>query len=184
MPESARAPKDFGHTPLPDPRGHLCYTEAVNFDRVLDLLRALQQESVEYVLVGGVAMNLHGVTRATQDVDIVVRLDEQNVERLKSALRKVWTDPNIAEIQFHELAGEYPAITYGPPNETFGIDIVARFGEAFRFENLPAQIKELHGVKISLATPQTLFRMKKDTVRPIDRMDVALLQERYDNLDK
>jgi hypothetical protein len=156
----------------------------VNFDRVLEFLRALEQEGVEYVLVGGVAMNLNGITRATQDVDIVVRLEEKNIERLKNALQRVWADPNIASIQYSELAGEYPAVTYGPPHETFWIDIVARIGEAFRFENLPAQIKELRGVKIHLATPQTLFRMKSGTVRPLDRMDAALLEERYGKLDE
>jgi len=157
---------------------------AVNFDTVLELLRALECEGVEYVLVGGVAMNLNGITRATQDVDIVLRLDEQNVERLKSALRRVWNDPSIEEIKYSDLAGEFPAITYGPPNEVFGIDIVTRFGAASRYEDLAAQIVDWQGVKVRLATPQTLYRMKKDTVRPIDRMDAALLQERFGTRDE
>lgn len=156
----------------------------MNFDRVSDFLRALEQESVEYVLVGGIAINLNGITRATQDVDIVVRLDEGNVERLKRALRSVWNDPAIDEIHYDDLAGEYPAITYGPPGEVFGIDIVARFGEAFRYEDLQATMTEWQGVKVQLATPQTLYRMKKDTVRPIDRMDAALLQERFGTKDE
>lgn len=156
---------------------------AVNFDKVVALLRALEQEGVEYILVGGVAMNLNGITRATQDVDIAVRLEEGNIERLKKALKRVWSDPNIEDIQFSELAGEYPAITYGPPNETFWVDIIARFGEVFRFENLQSQTVDLKGVQVRLATPQTLFRMKKNTVRPIDQMDAALLEERYGKLD-
>jgi hypothetical protein len=172
-------------TPLPSRgsvSGRVCYTVIVNFDKVLEFLRALEQEGVEYVLVGGVAMNLNGITRATQDVDIVVRLEQGNVELLKKALKKVWADPNIESIQYSDLAGEFPAVSYGPPNETFWIDIVGSFGEAFRFENLTAQIKELRGVKISLATPETLFRMKRNTVRSLDRMDAALLEERYGKL--
>jgi hypothetical protein len=49
----------------------------VSFDKVLEFPRALEQEGVEYVLVGGVAMNVNGITRATQHVDIVVRLAER-----------------------------------------------------------------------------------------------------------
>jgi hypothetical protein len=107
----------------------------VNFDRVFDLLRALEQERVEYVLVGGVAVNLQGVTRATEVVDIVVR-QEDNIERLKRGLHRVWNDPRIDEINYKDLAGDYPAIAYGPPGEAFGIDIVARFGEHFPYEDL------------------------------------------------
>lgn len=151
----------------------------MNFDKVLDFLRALEQEAVEYVLVGGLALNLLGITRATEDVDIVLRLEEGNVERLKKALRRVWNDPDIDEIRFSDLAGDYPAIAYGPPDEVFGIDIVTRFGEAFRYEDLQAHSRDYEGVKVQVATPQTLYRMKKDTVRLIDRSDAAELKERF-----
>ncbi len=151
----------------------------MDFDKVLEFLRALEHEGVEYVLVGGVALNLLGLTRATEDVDIVLRLEETNVERLKNALRRVWNDSAIAEIRYDDLAGEYPAITYGPPGEAFGIDIVARFGEMFRYENLQTQTREWQGVQVRMATPQTLYRMKKDTIRPIDRSDAAELKDRF-----
>jgi hypothetical protein len=76
----------------------------VNFDKVFELLRALERDRVDYVLVGGVASNLHGITRATQDVDIMLRLDETNVARLRKALRQVWDDSAIEEIQYSDLA--------------------------------------------------------------------------------
>lgn len=53
----------------------------VEFDRLLDLFRALEAEGAEYVLVGGVAMGLHGLVRATQDVDLFVRPEAGNVAR-------------------------------------------------------------------------------------------------------
>ncbi len=37
----------------------------------LDLFKALEKHKVRYLLVGGLAMNLHGVPRATMDVDLV-----------------------------------------------------------------------------------------------------------------
>ena len=53
--------------------------------------------AAEYVLVGGVAMGLHGLVRATQDVDLFVRPEADNVARVKAALRAVWDDPAIDE---------------------------------------------------------------------------------------
>jgi hypothetical protein len=37
----------------------------------------------------------------------------------------------------------------------------------------------IEGVPVRLATPSTLYRMKRDTVRPIDRADAAALRERF-----
>jgi hypothetical protein len=39
---------------------------------------------------------------------------------------------------------------------------------------------DLEGVQVRLATPSTLFRMKKDTIRPIDKADAAALKEMFD----
>lgn len=45
----------------------------------LDLFRAPDAAQVRYVLVGGVALNVHGVERATMDVDIAIALDARNL---------------------------------------------------------------------------------------------------------
>jgi hypothetical protein len=47
----------------------------------LDLFRALNEHQVRYLLVGGLAMNLHGVPRMTMDVDLVLAMDEGNLDR-------------------------------------------------------------------------------------------------------
>lgn len=55
----------------------------------LALLRALARHDVEFVVVGGVAAQIHGWRGATADLDIAVSPDEDNVERLGLALRVV-----------------------------------------------------------------------------------------------
>lgn len=151
----------------------------MDFDKFLELLRALAREGVDYVLVGAVALGLHGLVRATEDVDLFIRPDGENVERLKRALRSVWDDPDIAGITAQDLAGEYPAIRYGPPGEGFVIDLLSRLGSAFAFEDVEAETLTLEGVPVRVATPATLYRMKKGTVRPIDRADAAALKEKF-----
>lgn len=151
----------------------------MDFDKFLEVLRALAREGVDYVLVGAVALGVHGIVRATEDVDLFVRSDGENVERLKRALRSVWDDPDIAGITAEDLAGEYPTIRYGPPGEGFVIDLLSRLGSAFAFEDLESETVDVEGVPIRVATPATLYRMKRGTLRPIDRADAAALREKF-----
>jgi nucleotidyltransferase AbiEii toxin of type IV toxin-antitoxin system len=151
----------------------------MDFERFLDLLKALKREGVDYVLVGGVAVNLHGIVRATEDIDLFIRPGEDNVERLKRALRSLWDDPEIAQISARDFAGEFPTIRYGPPDDAMVIDLISALGSAFTFEDLDAQTVMVEGVPVRVATPETLYRMKKDTVRPIDRADAVALREKF-----
>lgn len=146
---------------------------------MLEVLRAFDAERVRYVLIGGVAINLHGLARATKDVDLFLSPEPENVERAKRALRAVFQDPEIDAISAEDLSGDYPVIRYGPPNDPFVIDLISRFGEAFRFADLEAEDRVIDGVRVRLATPRTLYRLKKDTVRPVDRADAAALKRRF-----
>lgn len=151
----------------------------MDFTRFLDLLRALEQQRVEYILIGGVALNLHGIVRTTEDIDLFVRPDEDNIARLQQALRSIWDDPDIAQITAADLAGEYPTIRYGPPGEDFVIDILSRIGTAFSFEDLQAETVHYAGIQVRVATPSMLYRMQRHTLRAIDRADATALQERF-----
>jgi hypothetical protein len=59
------------------------------------------------------------------------------------------------------------------------IDLLARHGSAFTFEDLEVQMISIEGVPVRVAAPTTLYRMKKDTIRPIDKADVATLREKF-----
>ena len=45
------------------------------------LFAALNKVSVKYLVAGGIAVNLYGIQRSTADVDLVLRLDEENVRK-------------------------------------------------------------------------------------------------------
>lgn len=54
-----------------------------------DVLRALEARSIRFVLVGGVAVILHGVPRTTADLDVVIDLDEGNVSRFVGVMTEL-----------------------------------------------------------------------------------------------
>jgi hypothetical protein len=53
------------------------------------LLCHLQESSIEYVVIGGVAVSIHGAVRATKDLDIVPDPAGSNLDRLAAALRAI-----------------------------------------------------------------------------------------------
>lgn len=157
------------------------YASGMERDEILRALEAFEQEGLEYVLIGATAMGLHGLVRATEDVDLFIRADEQNVERRKRALQRVYTDdPNIAEITAIDLLGDCPAVRYYPPSGDLYFDVMTRLGEAASFETVEAEVKEVESIQVHVTTPKALYLLKRDTVRPLDRSDAVALRRAFD----
>jgi hypothetical protein len=154
-------------------------------DEVFDVLRAFDEQGLEYVLIGAAAMGFHGIVRATEDLDFFIRATRENVERLKLAFRQVYSDdPNIDQISADDLLGEYPAVRYYPPSGDLYFDVMTRLGEAAAFDTIQSMIMEIEGIPVSVATPAELYRLKKDTVRPLDRADAEKLKQHFDLEDE
>jgi hypothetical protein len=151
----------------------------VDYEQAREVLAAFEREGVQYVIFGAVALNLQGLARATEDLDVFVAPTEENIRRLRAALTSVFDDPHIEEITAEDLLGDYPAVQYVPPEGDFHIDILTRLGEAFRFEDLDSERVDFDGLGVSVVTPATLYRMKKGTVRPRDRGDAERLRQRF-----
>jgi hypothetical protein len=145
------------------------------FDKFLHIADALENEGVEYIPIGGFAIILHGLPRLTQDVDLFIRNDEDNVQRLKKALYNVFQDTTINEITVEELQ-QYPVIRYGSP-DGFCIDLIVKIGEILTYTDLNYLVLDVEGHKIKIATVETLIRLKEGTIRPIDKSDVLFLKE-------
>jgi Nucleotidyl transferase AbiEii toxin, Type IV TA system len=158
--------------------------DQTSFERALELLKSLSDNDVDYILVGGLALSFHGLVRGTEDIDIFLDPTEENVSKLKAALGKVWDDPAVEEINQADLAGDYPTVRYGPPEDVFFVDILARLGEAFSYSDLEAEVKIFRGIPVRVATPKTLYRMKKDTVRGKDKVDAEALRQTFPEVEE
>jgi hypothetical protein len=139
----------------------------------LSLLQALSDAEVRYVLIGGLALNLHGLVRATEDVDLLVDPSEQNLERLRRALRSIYDDPNIGLIAASDLQSRYPVIRYIPPEGGPPVYLIARLGTAFAFHDVEWLLLDLDGVPVRVATAESLYAMKHRTVRERDQDEEA-----------
>jgi hypothetical protein len=143
----------------------------MNYDLTRKVLAALEREGVQYAVHGAVALALHGLPRMTDSLDLFVAPEPDNIERLKTALRSVFDDPCIEEITAEDLLGEYPAVRYVPPMETFHIDVLARIGARFDFANLESETVDLDGLSVSTVTLEMLYRMHSSSARTKDLGD-------------
>lgn len=149
------------------------------------VLRQFEAAGLEYVLIGAAAMGFHGLVRATEDLDLFIRATPENIEKLQVALRAAYEDdPHVNEISSTDLLGEYPAIRYYPPTGDLYFDVLTRLGEVASFETIDAEIKQIEGTSVRVATPAALYRMKKGTVRIQDQADAAALRERFNLKDE
>ena len=96
-------------------------------------------------------------------MDLLIRPTPENVERLRRALGAAYSgDPNAEGIRTEDLLGDYPAVRYYPPNGDLFFDILTRLGDSARYETVESEVKEVEGVRVRVATPQALYRLKRD----------------------
>jgi hypothetical protein len=151
------------------------------------VLGALGQARVRYLVVGGVAVVLHGHLRATADLDLVVQLEEANVNRALAALEalgyrprapvlaRLFADPEVRS----EWVREKGLTVFSLWSERFPaleVDLFAT--EPFPFEEAYARAIEvpLGEQVVPVASLDDLIALKEDADRPEDRRDVEKLK--------
>ena len=137
----------------------------------LRLLSALARHGVEFVVVGGVAAQLHGWLGATVDLDIAVSREEANVERLNAALRSVRaSEPAIGGL------GTLFETAYGR------LEIVRRADGIGAYANwlANARSKQIQpGLTVVVAAPDDILRSKEAAGREKDRAVLPQMREDF-----
>jgi predicted nucleotidyltransferase len=137
------------------------------------LAKALQDNGVEYVMIGGAAMALHGFPRMTRDIDLFLPVDPKNNRRLLKALRAV---PN-SEAALKELRLKYLDQGYSTAFEgDIAIDLLYVAADK-TYGDLRSHIKhiELDGVPVSTLDIDGML-ISKQTTRESDVPDRIKLE--------
>ena len=152
-----------------------------------ELVRALSRHGVGYALVGGVAVNLHGVPRMTYDIDIVVRTDESSLRAVAEALGELGLRCRIP-IALHTLADAAKrarleaernliAVTFTDPADPLReVDILV--APSVDPDGVVARsvIRSAGTFEVAVANLVDLLRMKRSAGRPQDLADVVHLE--------
>lgn len=145
-----------------------------------EILRALDRHGVDYVVVGGLAVQAHGHVRTTQDVDLVPDPAVENLERLARALADLAARPAGAPEpdppDARELAA-HDAVSLD--TSAGGVDVHRSPPGAAPYADLRvrALVLDVVGVRVAFAGRDDLIAMKRASGRPVDRGDVLALTE-------
>ena len=152
-----------------------------------DLLATLTSGKIDYVLVGGLAVALHGYQRVTMDVDVVLALDEENIAKFvdcaKSAnLKPVLPIPidslrDAALIdQWHREKGMLAFALRGPDMMATAMDVMVRPVVAYDELKRNAVTKRIGPLSIPVASIDDLITLKTGTGRSKDALDIEELR--------
>lgn len=132
----------------------------------------LSKEAVDCVLSEALAIAVPEAYRLAEDIDLFVRPAPDNVDRFRGALPAGLGSRSFDEIGAASLAGEGPAVQYIASDGT-ARGILALLGTVFALEDLQVAVHSCAKVNVEAPSPETLCRMKRDTVRPRERADAT-----------
>lgn len=144
---------------------------------LLAFWRTLNKEGVRYIMVGGVATNLNGYQRTTEDIDIWLDDTLQNREQFRLAFKYYsGTDiTGIANMQF------IPGWVNFRLNNGFALDILISMKglEGLSFDEClkQANLADIEDVRIPFLHINHLIANKKAVNRPKDQLDVISLEQ-------
>lgn len=141
-------------------------------NRLQDVFRSFQQHDVKYVVIGGIASILHGVPRATFDLDILIEATPENAQRLLDALIDAGLGTAALTTAADVLANEITIF-----KDRVRVD-VQTFTPGIKFEDAWTRRKTVafQGQKFFILSKEDLIRSKQASGRPVDMEDVRLLQ--------
>ena len=133
---------------------------------------SLQKHSVKYVVIGGIASVLHGVPRATFDLDILIEATPENAENLLNALidARLGTASLITPegLLAHEITIFKDIVRVDVQTRTPGIE----FQEVWKNR----KTVDYQGQEFYILTKKDLIASKRAAGRDIDMEDVRLLE--------
>lgn len=152
------------------------------------LLKVLHDHGVEFVVIGGFAVILHGVVRATKDVDLVPEQSRENLARLWDALVELDAQPEeLADFRPEEMPMPFSieGLIEGGGNWVLvtrlgRVDVMQWVAGVESYEELRANadsedVPEVGGT-VWYAGLDDLLAMKREAGRPQDLIDITALR--------
>ena len=145
------------------------------------IFRVLRQHGVDFVVIGGIAVQAHGYIRFTRDLDVIVRPSALNASRLSEALAELKAElraPGALRLTDpHELrrAPLIPVMTAAGPLDVVHVEHIAGAPRSYDALREAALVIEIDGGEVAVAGVSDLIRMKRAAGRDQDLADIEAL---------
>ena len=139
----------------------------------LDMLRCLNKAGVDYIMVGGWAVNLHGYVRATIDLDIWILADQENARKVYAALGEFGAP--LGQVKPEDFAQDGTIFQIGVA--PCRIDVINKIDGVKYAEASPRAIqKTIEGVPVRIISREDLIANKRASGRTKDLADAEILE--------
>lgn len=153
----------------------------------IELFKVLEAANIDYLLVGGLAMNLHGVPRMTMDIDLIIALNTENVAKFEACMKNLHIFPNVP-VKLSELVDTKKREALINDKHLIALSLISKkpalpavdivifhplnFNEAFKNR----VVRDIAGTRVFLASIEDMITMKKSAGRMQDLADVKHLE--------
>ena len=156
-----------------------------------DFFEAMATACIDYVLVGGLAVSLHGIVRGTLDVDVALAMDDANLARFIDTARRMGLVPSLP-VPIEALADAAQIDTWFREKNMLAfslreatpaglvVDVLLRPRVPYSALRASAVTRFLGSTAIPIASVDHLIELKSDTGRSIDAIDIENLAQLRD----
>jgi len=152
-----------------------------------EILKEFHKQKVKYVIVGGIAVNLHGALRTTSDMDILVEMSDKNLINVVNILKKKGyhvkqpVDPIcIANKETREnwIKNKHmKAFNFYKDGSLEEVDIIIESPVSYKEAERNADKIKVAGITLRVICIDDIIKMKKASGRPIDELDIKELRQ-------
>lgn len=152
-----------------------------------EILRAFQKQKVNYVVVGGIAVNLLGSMRSTADLDILVEMSDNNLKKIVGILKrrgyrvKQPVNPmGIVDRQIREdwiMNKHLKALNFYKEKGLKEVDIIIESPVPFEEARKNVIRIKVDDLTLPVISINDLIKMKKKADRAIDKLDIEELKK-------
>ncbi len=149
-------------------------------EEITSFFQLLNKHSVKYILVGGFAVNYHGFSRATGDVDLWLEDSEVNRKKLVAALKENNVEGGEAFLTYPFISVYYELLL----GNGIYIDLMSdlqflkqsNFDECYQYAN---NYQVLENLEVKVITVNRLIEEKEQSSRAKDKEDAEQLKKLY-----
>lgn len=143
-----------------------------------ELLRLLEENRVEYMIVGGYAVSYHGYPRFTKDIDIFFKVSDENIDRLRQSLIAFAFQEEDLPREVFTAKGNI--LTFGVPPTR--VDLLNEIDGITYEEASPNIVRGTYGeLDVTFIGLDDLLKNKRSTPRAKDKADVEELTQEEDS---
>jgi hypothetical protein len=159
-----------------------------------EILEALYKNNIRYLIVGGLAVNLHNVPRMTNDIDFILAMDEDNLASFTKLMKELGYIPKMPvnpdlltdKKNIETWIAEKNMIAFGYYHECENyrvVDIVISHPIDFEEAYTRKVTRKIQGIEIYTVSLEDLIVMKHHSGREMDLHDITLLKKAKELLE-